>query len=163
MGKRSKGGKGEPEKTPAPAPAPVVGPLTDEFVEAASKHLAELPPRESERWLHRYENTQPELAEAVRLQAGDDAAVLESADTLSFELWAMLELAQPKRLRVALMDELAAALESVEAPLPALDRYLDACVAEAKSDPARRLTPEQAAKVARIARAVVRTLSRARG
>ena len=147
----------------APAPEPLEGPLTDEFVEMAWRHLADLPLRESERWLHRWENTQPELTEALRVEAGEDDAVLDNADTLGFELWAMLELAQPqRRLRAVLFDEFRAALESSDAPEPALGVYIDEAVEEAKlADPP--LSDEQAGKVARLARAVVRALTKTRG
>jgi hypothetical protein len=151
-----------PKHEPATAPEPVEGPLTDEFVEAAWRHLADLPLRESERWLHRWENTQPELTEALREQCADDGAVFENVDTLGFELWAMLDLAQPKkRLRPVLLDELQAALDASDAPEPALDGYIDEAIEEAKlADPP--LSDEQAQKVARLARAVVRALCKVR-
>jgi hypothetical protein len=146
----------------APAPEPLEGPLTDEFVEMAWRHLADLPLRESERWLHRWENTQPELTEALRVEAGEDDAVLDNADTLGFELWAMLELAQPnRRRRAVLFDEFREALGSSDAPEPVLGVYIDEAIEEAKlADPP--LSDEQAQKVARLARAVVRALCKAK-
>jgi hypothetical protein len=141
-----------------PAPAAIEGPLTDEFVEAAWKHLGDLPPRESERWLHRFENTQPELTEALRLEAGEDAAVLDNADTLAFELWAMLELARPGRHRAASLGEFRSALGRPDSPEPAMERYLEEAVEEARVEAG--LTEAQAQQVARIVRAVVRVLTR---
>ena len=158
-----KPGAPSPKREAAPAPELLEGPLTDEFVDAAWKHLADLPLRESERWLHRWENTQPELTEALRVEAGEDDAVLDNADTLGFELWAMLELAQPQmRRRVVLLDEFQAALESSDAVEPALASYIDEAIEEAKlAEPP--LSDEQAEKVARMARAVVRALVKASG
>ncbi|MBI5546760.1 MAG: hypothetical protein HY901_22990 [Deltaproteobacteria bacterium] len=150
-------------REPSPAPEPIDGPLTDAFVEAAWKHLADLPQREGERWIHRWENTQPELTEALRVEAGEDMAVMENADTLAYELWAMFELARPgKRIRPVLMDEFQAALDATDMPEPALDRYIDEAVAEAALDEQQPLTEGQAKQVARIARAVVRSLARIR-
>jgi hypothetical protein len=160
---------GRPEgrvRAPAPAPEPISGTLTDDFVEAAFRHLADLPQRDAERWLHRWENTQPELTEALRLEAGDDEAVLENADTLAFEVWAMLELAQPARNRPALLGQFQEALDATDEPEPALARYVEEAVEEAvdesRLDGARPLSQEQAAKVRRIALAVVRSLAQVR-
>ena len=147
----------------AKPPPPLAGPPTDEFVEAAWKHLADLVPRDQERWLHRWENTQPDLTEAIREEAADDEAVLENADTLCFELWAMLELARARPSRAVSRDELERALAETGEVEPALERYIDEALEEARLDEAQPLSPPQAEKVARIARAVVRGLSRARG
>ena len=71
----------------APAPEPEwdgPGQLTPDFVEAAWRWLEDLPPKEMQRLLHRFENGQPELSEAVRFEAGESDDVLQTADTLAF-------------------------------------------------------------------------------
>lgn len=149
------------DRAPEP-PQPIEGPLTDAFVDAAWKHLADLPARQSERLLHRWENTQPELTEAVRLEAGDDVDVLENADTLAFEIWCMLELAQPqRRIRPVALRELQAELDSSQMPEPALERYIDEAIEDAKGDETAPLSDEHAERIGRIARAVVRALCKA--
>jgi len=157
--------KGRPEgraRERAPAPEPTSPPLPAEFVEAAWKHLVDLSPKDTERWLHKWTNTQPELTEALQLEAGGDPAVADAADTLVFEVWAMMELAQPTRLRPGLMKELQAELGSADAPEPALDRYIDDALEEARLDEEQPLSDEQADRVARLARAAVRAFAKAR-
>ncbi|HEY3448147.1 MAG TPA: hypothetical protein VGK67_17450 [Myxococcales bacterium] len=157
--------KGRPEaraREGAPAPEPMASPLSTEFVEAAWKHLVDLPPKDTERWLHKWVNTQPELTEALQLEVGDDLAVGDAADTVTFEVWAMMELAQKTRIRPVLMKEFRAQLDSRDAPEPALDQYIDDALEEAGLDEEQPLTDEQAAKVARVARAAARALAKAR-
>lgn len=157
--------KGRPEEKahePAPAPEPMSPPLSPEFVEAAWKHLVDLPARDTERWLHKWVNTQPELTEVLQLEAGDDLPVGDAADTVTFEVWAMMELAHPTRLRPVLMEELKAQLDSTDVPEPALDRYIDDALEEAVLDDESPLTEEQAQRVARLARAALRALAKAR-
>lgn len=149
------------ERAPAPRPDPLgEGPLTEAFVESAWRHLADLSPRETERLAHRYENTQPDLFEFVRLEGGEDAAVVDNADTLVFELWAMLELARPDPGRRALRSsEIEAAKKRSDAPEPALARYIDEALTEAELDDERPLTPAQSGQVGLIARAAARALA----
>jgi len=151
----------EPPPDPTAVPGPIEGPLTDEFVEAAWRYLDALPSREGERWIHRWQNTQPDLGELLQAHGAGDDAVLDNADTLCFEVWAMIELARPKKHRRALsFEELEAALVSTDSPEPALERYIDEAAEEAMAaDPP--LTEEQAAKVSRLARAAVRALVKA--
>ncbi|MGI5861405.1 MAG: hypothetical protein ACOX6T_05025 [Myxococcales bacterium] len=153
----------EAEREPAPAPAPVgEGEWSDEFVEAAWRYLADLPERELERLEHRYENTQSELAEAVRFEAGEAPVAVETADALAFEIWAMYGLARPKaKPRQVTMAELQNARESSEVPQPALDRYLVEVVGEAELDEEEPLAPEDAKVVLDLARAVARSLEAA--
>lgn len=151
---------GPRRREPAPAPEPPgEGPLPDAFVEAAWRYLADLPAREIERLTHRYENLEPDLSEFARLEAGEDAAA-DDADTLVFELWAMLDLARPRRERRAVSRaDLAAAAGSSGNPEPVLDRYVDEAVAEAQLDDEAPLTEEQAARVRGIARTAVRAMA----
>lgn len=148
----------ETARAPAPEPAGE-GPLPDAFVEAAWRYLADLPAREAERLTHRYENLEPDLSEFARLEAGDDPAA-DDADTLVFELWAMLDLARSGRPRRAVSRaQLQAALGRSDAPEPALERYVEESLAEAQLDDVRPLTEEQARLVRRIAQAALRALA----
>ncbi|MGC4117055.1 MAG: hypothetical protein QM765_21340 [Myxococcales bacterium] len=163
------GGPLEPQGRPegkaravAPAPEPMSPPLSPEFVEAAWKHLVDLPAKDTERWLHKWVNTQPELTEALQLEAEGDLAVADAADTVTFEAWSMMELAQTTRIRPVLMSEFRAELESKDAPEPALDQYIEDALEEAGLDEEQPLAPEQAAKVSRLVRAAVRALAKAR-
>ena len=146
----------------APPPEPMEPPLSPEFVEAAWKHLADLPPKDMERWLHKWANIQPELTEALQLESGEDAEVADTADTLAFEVWVMLELAQHTRIRPVRMEEFLGQLRSKTAPEPALDRYIEDALEEARLDEEQPLSDEQSAKVGSLVRAAVRALAQAR-
>jgi len=153
--------RGEPKREHLPAPAPIdqQGPLTEAFVEAAWRHVADLPQRDLERLMHRYENTQPELTEWVREEAGEAVVVHETADTLCFELWAFLEMARTKKLRTVLRSDLDAAREDAPKLDPALEAYLAEAIEEAKLDDDEALAPVDAERVGRIVRAAVNALS----
>lgn len=148
------------EKPPrAPRPAPIAeGPLDEAFVEAAWRYLADFEPREHERLLHRFENTQPELSEWVRSEAGDSIATLETADLLAFELWAMLELARPGSRPPISLKQLQSA-EGAPTSEPALEAYVEEAIAEAALDDENPLSDEEAAQVRRLARAVIGALT----
>ncbi len=150
-------------REPAPAPAPQgEGKWGDEFVEAAWRHLADLPERELERLEHRYENTQSELAATVRFEAGEAPAAIETADTLAFEIWAIYGLARPKvKASQVTMAELQQARESTEVAQPALDKYLVEAIGEAELDEEEPLAPEDAKVVLELARAVARSMETA--
>ncbi len=150
----------EEKREVAPKPAAIAeGPVTEEFVEGAWRYLADLPQREMERLMHRYENTQPELSEWVRQEAGTPDVALENADTLSFELWAILELAfSEKKFRPVLMSELESSRPSPEKLEPALESYLTEALEEAKLDEKEPLLAGDSERIAPIVRAVVRTL-----
>ncbi len=149
----------KPPRAPRPAPPPE-GPLSEEFVDAAWRFLADLEPREHQKLLHRYENTQPELSELVRAEAAGAISTLETADTLSFELWAMFDLARPERKqRPVSLKELKAALGEAETGEPALEKYIEQALAEAALEDENPLGPEEARQVRALARAVVRTLA----
>ena len=156
---------GRPEskhREAAPAPEPMAPPLSAEFVEKAWKHLVDLSPKDMERWLHKWVNTQPELTEALQVEAVDDTAVADTADTLTFEVWAMVELAQTTRLRPVLMDEFLKELKSKDVPEPAIEQYIEDALEEAKLDDEQPLSEEQAEKVGQMVRAAVRALVKAR-
>ncbi len=150
----------EPQRERAPAPEPVAeGPLTDAFVEAAWRYLADLPPRELERLTHRFENLEPDLSEHARLEMAEDPAA-DDADTLVFELWAMLDLARPQRRRRAVSRaDLKAAASRSDSPEPALERYVGEALAEAQLDDERPLTDEQASRIRGVALTAVRALA----
>jgi hypothetical protein len=158
------GAEVKPERAAAPAPGPQPpGPLSEDFVEAAWRHLADLSAREIERLTHRYESAQPELFEFVRLQAGEDEAVLDNADTLVFELWMMFELASPGgKRRLLRRPEIEAAGDSARSLEPALERYIDEALVEAELADDQPLSAEQSARVGQIARSAACALSGSR-
>lgn len=151
------------EVTRAPAPKPTTErPLPGEFVEAAWRHLADLSDKEIVRLGHRWENCQPELSEQVRLDAGESDVAVDTADTLAFELWAMLDLARGgARIRPVLREEYEAARVSHEIPEPTLDRYAEEAVHEARLDEREPLSEFDAERVAAVTRAVLRCLAAA--
>lgn len=151
-----------PRRAAAPPPEPMAPPLSGDFVEAAWKHLVDLPAKDTERWLHKWQNTQPELTEALRVESGEDAAVFDTADTLAFETWAMMELAQSTRIRPVLMEEFLVALKADDSPEPALAAYIEEALEEAGLDDEQSLDEAQAGKAGRLAQAAVRALAKAR-
>jgi len=162
------GGPVEPEPTlegeeraepQPPPPHEGEGPLSDEFVEAAWRYLADLPERELQRWSDRYENTQPELSEHVRYRAGDSTAAVDTADTLAFELWAMLSMARPGTTLPPVSTRALEATEGQSEMLePALEAYALDVIEEAQLEEEEPLAAEDAPRIATLVRAVIRTL-----
>jgi hypothetical protein len=153
----------EEKHEPAPAPEPIAeGPLTEAFVEAAWRHLADLPARELDRLSHQFENSQSELTEMVSFEAGESEAAIETVETLLFELWAMLGLARPgASIPTVTVEELRRAQGESGNPEPALERYCVDSVAEAELDEETPLAHEDAEKVLELAGAAIRALAAA--
>lgn len=153
----------EEQSAPEPSPRPEPlgdGPLTDAFVQAAWRHLGGLPERELEKLSHRFDNTQSELAELVQFEAGESNAAIDTADTLAFEIWAILGMARPDgALRSVSVEEFHQARASSDPIDPALDRYLTEIIGEAELSDEEPLSEEDAPEVLELARAVARAFA----
>ena len=152
------------KKAPLARPGPIAeGPLPEPFVEAAWRFLEELHFKERDKLRHRFDNTQPELVEHLRYEAGLSEAGGDTADILLFELWSMLELAHPAaKLDAVMGKELQAALANPASVEPALERYIDEAVELAASEEEDALPRDEAVKVSAFVKGALKALLAAR-